>query len=196
MSFSAVVPVSDMAAANATLAANGWGPTNFSIPVYTGPRPTHATLHAWSDAAFQADVEAIPGVIVSAIDGTPAERVADALSSVSGQWGGNAPELAGEVTPGLYREGDDLVWVIQAFNRDVFGQPVGELPALMRFARTPGTVTDWVQPIDQFDAYLMTDPFTGEPERVMHNGATWEVVQADGAGNNVWEPGVFGWAQV
>ena len=72
MSFSALIPVSEIEAANATLADNGWGPTNFSIPVYTGPRPTHATLHAWSDAEFQADVEAIAGVIVSAIDGTPA----------------------------------------------------------------------------------------------------------------------------
>jgi len=31
---------------------------------------------------------------------------------------------------------------------------------------------------------------------VTHNGQTWEVAQADGAGNNVWEPGVFGWVEV
>ena len=28
------------------------------------------------------------------------------------------------------------------------------------------------------------------------NGRKWQVTQADGAGNNVWEPGVFGWTKV
>ena len=28
------------------------------------------------------------------------------------------------------------------------------------------------------------------------NGFTWKVTQADGSGNNVWEPGVFGWTKV
>jgi RHH-type proline utilization regulon transcriptional repressor/proline dehydrogenase/delta 1-pyrroline-5-carboxylate dehydrogenase len=37
---------------------------------------------------------------------------------------------------------------------------------------------------------------TGQPDRVSHRGTTWEVTQADGAGNNVWEPGVFGWTKV
>lgn len=27
-------------------------------------------------------------------------------------------------------------------------------------------------------------------------GKTWKVVLADGAGNNVWEPGQYGWAEV
>ena len=27
-------------------------------------------------------------------------------------------------------------------------------------------------------------------------GFTWKVTQADGSGNNVWEPGVFGWTKV
>ena len=29
-----------------------------------------------------------------------------------------------------------------------------------------------------------------------YSGKTWKVTQADGSGNNVWEPGVFGWTQV
>lgn len=28
---------------------------------------------------------------------------------------------------------------------------------------------------------------------MMKNGFTWKVTQADGSGNNVWEPGVYGW---
>jgi len=119
MNFSAVIPASDMAAANATLESQGYGPSNFSVPVYDGPRATHATLHAWSDAAFQAAVEAIPGVTVS--------------------------------TTGA----------------------------------TPGEVAEWVQPRDQFDAYLLEDPFTGEPERVTHNGTRYETL----VDFNVWEPG-------
>jgi len=52
-----------------------------------------------------------------------------------------------------------------------------------------GVYPTWMQPTGGHDAYSMGD-------RVTHNGATWEVTQADGAGNNVWEPGVFGWTQV
>lgn len=29
-----------------------------------------------------------------------------------------------------------------------------------------------------------------------HNGFTWKVTQADGSGNNVWQPGVYGWTKV
>jgi len=198
MSFSAIIPAADMASANATLEAQGFGPGNFSVPVYDGPRPEYATLHAWSDAAFQAAVEAIPGATVSDIDGTPQERVDAAITATSAtaSFGGNAQPLEGQVTPGLHRDADGkLWWVIQSYDTSTWPDPT-VIPALVRMARTPGEVTKWVQPIDQFDAYLLEDPFTGQPERVTHNGATWEVTQADGAGNNVWEPGVFGWTQV
>ena len=30
---------------------------------------------------------------------------------------------------------------------------------------------------------------------VTHNGKTWECTQGDGAGNNSWEPGVYGWTE-
>lgn len=29
-----------------------------------------------------------------------------------------------------------------------------------------------------------------------HNSFTLKVTQADGAGNNVWEPGAYGWTEV
>lgn len=47
----------------------------------------------------------------------------------------------------------------------------------------------WVQPTGAGDAYHIGD-------RVTHNGADWECAQGDGAGNNVWAPGVFGWVQI
>jgi hypothetical protein len=49
-----------------------------------------------------------------------------------------------------------------------------------------GGPTAWVQPSGEHDAYKMGDI-------VMHNDQTWIVTQTDANGNNVWEPGVFGW---
>jgi hypothetical protein len=82
---------------------------------------------------------------------------------------------------------------IQTFDRTTFPLPPSNYPALIRQARVPGTAVPWRQPIDQFDAYKLVNPFTGEGDLCTHNGDTWYVTQADGAGNNVWEPGVFGW---
>ena len=208
MSISATIPVADMDAANTTLEELGFGPRNFKVPVYTGPAPTHATLHAWTDLAFEAAVKAIPGVewydsdtiTVEGEEGpvevpaAPADRVRETLPADAG-WGSDAPELEGQVTPGLYRRGEELWWVIQPYDTDIWSDP-NAIPALIRRARVPGEVAPWKQPIDQFDAYKLVNPFTGEPDRAEHNGSTWEVSQADGAGNNVWEPGVFGWSQV
>jgi len=70
------------------------------------------------------------------------------------------------------------------------------IPALIRMAKIPGEALPWVQPIDQYDAYKLVNPFTGEGDRCTHEGFTWKVTQADGAGNNVYAPGVFGWTQV
>jgi hypothetical protein len=67
---------------------------------------------------------------------------------------------------------------------------------LIRRAKIPGEALPWVQPLDQFDAYKLVNPFTNAGDLCTHNGFTWQVSQADGAGNNVWEPGVFGWVQV
>ena len=46
------------------------------------------------------------------------------------------------------------------------------------------------------DAPKPVNPFSGKPDQRTHNGFTWKVTQADGSGNNVWEPGVFGWTKV
>jgi hypothetical protein len=79
----------------------------------------------------------------------------------------------------------------------VRAQAPGWVQALVRrWARVPGSVAPWVQPLDQFDAYKLLNPFTGQPDKATHNGQTWRVSQADGAGNNVWAPGAFGWVVV
>lgn len=188
MSFSASIPVANLDAANAALEAAGFGPGNFSVPVYGNLRATHATLHAWTDAAFLAAVEALPGVTVSSAGETPQERVENATAG-QGQYAGDATPLEGTVSPGLHVDADGaLWWVIQGYNTATFPDPT-IIPALIRRARVPGETLPWVQPIDQFDAYLLADPFTGEAETVMHNDKTWRT----NTDLNVWEPGVFGW---
>ena len=57
------------------------------------------------------------------------------------------------------------------------------------------------QPLDQFDAYLLLNPFTSQPDQVTHLGQTWRVSQASGTGGplgdfNTFAPGVFGWTAV
>lgn len=201
MSFSVSIPIASLAAANATLEAAGWGPGNFSIPVFVGsPMPQVAVLHHYAtDATFRAACVAIPGATVRDY-GTLQIGMADTAAALGGHWGGDAPALVGTVTPGLYRatdaDGGGLWWVIQAFDRAVFGLPLATYPALVRQARIPGEVTAWVQPIDANDAYRLINRFTGLPDHVTYSGQTWACAQGDGAGNNVWQPGVFGWVAI
>ena len=203
MSFSVTIPVANIAAANAALAAaNGgkWGPNNFSIPVYTGGAlPSVAVMHHLpNDPAFRAACAALAGVTVRDYGQLVVGMDATATAA-GGRWGGNAPLLQGQVTPGLYRDpaGGALWWVIQAFDRAVFSAALSTYPALVRQARVPGEVAPWVAPIDANDAYKLVNPFTGQPDRATFAGRAYRVSQADGAGNNVWPPsgtGAFGWA--
>jgi hypothetical protein len=190
--FSASVPVANMQAANETLEASGYGPDNFSVPAYTGPSPAFGLLHCWSDAAFEAAVAAIPNVVIQQELANPIATT----SALAGQWGAEAKALKGNVTPGLYVDmAGVLWWVIQAYNTNTYPDPT-QIPALIRQAKVPGEVLPWVQPLDQFDAYKLENAFTGEPDQCTHEGKTWFVSAADGAGNNVWEPGEFGWTEV
>ena len=197
--FSAFIPTANLAAANAALEEQGFGPGNFSVPVYDGPTATGAMFHCWADPVFQAAVEMLPGVVLTFPDTLPeptTEPTALVIHGATEQghaWGGDAKPLTGNVTPGLHKDADGaLWWVIQAYNTDVYPDPAA-IPALIRMAKIPGEALPWVQPLDQFDAYKLANPFTGQPDRCTHNGKTWKVTQADGAGNNTWEPGTFGW---
>ena len=204
--FSAIVPVDHMDAANLALGDAGYGYTNFSVPAYAGAAPTHALFHCWHAPEFQAACEALPNVTINLaevppqgdVPGYTTEPIAttDAVvQAVGAKWGATAPLLTGSVTPGLYRNSTGLWWVIQAYNTAVYPDPT-VIPALIRRARVPGERAPWVQPLDQFNAYKLVNAFTGKPDECTHNGAAWKVTQADGAGNNVWAPGVFGWTQV
>lgn len=194
--FSAIIPVAQMASANAELEEQGFGPDNFSVPAYTTGQPTHGLFHAWNDPVFQAAVEAIPGVILNALPGDPTTLVTEVTGTVGATWAQNALPLEGVVTPGLhFYPVDGSLWnVIQQYDTNTWPDPNAPgLLALVVPARVPGAVTTWVQPINAFTAYLLINMFTGLPDEVEHNGQVWVVAQGDGSGNNIWEPGVFGW---
>ncbi len=53
---------------------------------------------------------------------------------------------------------------------------------------TPGP-QPWVQPTGAHDAYHVGDCVT-------HRGRIWECIAGDANGNNVWEPGVYGWKDI
>lgn len=180
----------------------GFGPRNFSVPAYGATGATHAALHAWGDPAFVAAVKATPGVVWEESEGDPVSRTQALIAAQGAKWGDQAPMLptSGNATAGtLYaydRSGTRELWYcIQTFSRSTYGDLPEAYPALIRRIRVPGTVAEWVQPIDQYDAYKLGNPFTGKPDECTHNGFTWYVSQADGSGNNVWQPGVFGWTK-
>lgn len=197
MSLCATIPAEHLQAANATLESQGFGPNNFSVVSFSNGRATHAALHAWNDAAFSAAVKAIAGVVWEESEGNPVTRTKALIEAQGAQWGANAPPLTGNVTANtLYRHTDQsLWWVIQSYNATIYPDPT-IIPALVRRARRPGVAEPWVQPIDQFNAYKLVNPFTGLPDEVTHAGETWKVSLADGAGNNVWMPGQYGWEAI
>jgi len=200
--FSASIPVAQMAAANDLLnntaqtpGKKSFGPNNFSVPAYAGPSPSFGLLHAWSDPEFEAAVASIPNVVIQQGLADPIATTTAVANTAGSDWSADAKPLTGTVTPGLYKDAENVLWwVIQSYNTAVYPDPE-VIPALIRMAKVPGEVLPWVQPLDQYDAYKLVNAFTGQPDRCTHNGSEWYVTQADGAGNNVWEPGVFGWTQ-
>ena len=186
MSLCAIIPAASLLAANTALNDAGFGPGNFSVVSFTGGAATHAALHAWHDPAFTLAVKAIAGVVTDEGTGGPVARTKALIEARGAQWGAQAPGLPdGPVTADtLYRYEGGLWWVIQPHDRSVYGGDPAQYPALVRRAREPGKALPWVQPLDQFDAYKLLDPFTGKPQRCLHGGKEFETL----VDNNVWTP--------
>ena len=204
MSLIASISVANLLAANATLATQGHGEHCFSVPAYGNTGITHAALHAWNDPVFSAHVKAIPGVVTEESEGDPVARTKALIETQGAKWGSQSPMLptSGTVTAGTlyqYVESDSSVtlwYAIQAFSRTIYSSHPSTYPALIRRIRSPYVREPWRQPIDQYDAYKLANPFTGGPDESIHNGQYWYVSAADADGNNIWEPGVFGWTVV
>lgn len=115
-------------------------------------------------------------------------------------WAATIPTLpeTGNVSPGYFLYGDEVCLVIQAHDRSIWGgdpfQPGRE--ALTRLYRNPWRLYAWKQPLDQYDAWKTSNAVTAAPDECTHLGSRWRVTQGDGGGNNVWEPGVFGWTNL
>ena len=199
MSIVAIVPVAQLAAANAALELAGFGPRNFTVAAYGATGPTHAALHAWEDAAFRAALALVPGVVVGdpEDEGDPVTLTATLIAAQGAKWGAQAPALptTGNVTAGsLYRFEDSLWSVIQTFNRSTYGAHPNTYPALIRRVRDPYKAEPWRQPLDQYDSYQLVNPFTGKPDRCVEAGKTYGSKIA----NNVWSPSGYpaGWREV
>lgn len=82
------------------------------------------------------------------------------------------------------RYGEKLYRVVQAHTSQEGWEP-DKTPALFTEVAKPGEIPEWKQPTGAQDAYAKGD-------KVRHNDKVWES-QVDA---NVWEPGVYGWAEV
>ena len=202
--FSASIPAANMQAANdflnntaQTPGVKSYGPNNFSVPAYAGPSPSVALLHAWGDDAFEAAVASIPNVTIT--QGTdPIVMTKAAADAKNSKYNINTPLPATGTlqAEALYRFEENLWYVIQTFDRTVYSAHPSTYPSLICRIGEPGVACAWWQPLYSYDAPRLANVFTGKPDQRKHNGFTWKVTQADGAGNNVWEPGVFGWTKV
>lgn len=173
MSICAIVHVDHMKAANAALAAAGFGPGNFSVACYGATGCTHAAMHAWDDPRFLEALEATPNVIAESSDGDPTERTQALIAAQGAKWGDQVEEApkAGYVEAGEMLKEDGSLWsVIQRFDRSVYNAPLDTYPALIRRLRDPKVREKWVQPLDRFDAFNLVNAFTGKPDECIHNG--------------------------
>jgi len=197
MSICAIIPVAFMQSANDALEQRGFGPSNFRVPLYGATGATFAGLHAWNDATFSAAVKSITGVIWEESEGEPTARFQALVEAQGVKWGANAPSLpkTGMASTGkMYRDADGILWgIIQPYNLAVYQSPK-DIPALIRQVREVGKVYEWKQPIDQFDAYKVLNPFTRQNDECMFNGKKYYVTAGDAAGNNVWSPTTYGWS--
>jgi hypothetical protein len=195
MSIVAVVPVANLIAANAALAAWGPGP-HFSVSGLSATGLTHGALHDWGgNPAYVAAIKALPGVLVDETPGEPGTRLRALFAGVNAQWPVVAPPFPNSgltVAGRIYSFGSELWLSIVAFNRTTFpGPPSSLAPSIIRRRRWPGEVLPWVQPLDQFDAYFTVDPITGQPDRVTFNGRRYRSTIPGVP--NVWQPGGAEW---
>lgn len=189
MGIVAIVPVANLAAANASLQAQGFGPGNFSVPAYGATGATHAALHAWDDPAFSAAIKAVAGVVFNEGTGDPVTRTNALIEAQGAKWGAKVEEApkAGYVEAGDMLKEDGSLWsVIQRFDRSVYGAPLDTYPALVRRLRDPQEREKWRQPLDKYGAYMLVNAFTGKPDECIHNGKFYRT-KVD---VNVWEPAV------
>lgn len=120
----------------------------------------------------------------------PSEKLDEVLDILTDEQAEQVPDAFREWQPGTeYSVGDRrryaalLYKCVQAHTSQEGWEPSNAPSLWSRIGE--GDIPEWVQPTGAQDAYAKGD-------RVMHNGKEWES-EVDG---NVWEPGVYGWAEV
>lgn len=178
MSFSAIILVEHMEAANLALEAQGFGPDNFSVPLRAADadEASHAGLNMLAeDPVFQAAVAAIPNVSIQEAP-TGTVLFADHVEAETLDWSDPTNWTEDPIMTGDERIFEGKTW-ISLVDFNVWTPPVN-----WREVPTNGYPA-WVQPTGATDAYALGD-------RVAHNAQNWE----SDLDANVWEPGVFGWS--
>ena len=90
-----------------------------------------------------------------------------------------------------YIQYGDKLYLVNQDHTTQADWPPSTTASLYSEVTPPGSIAPWVQPLGAHDAY--NKPGSGLPKSdpVTHNGKTWSsTINA-----NVWEPGVYGWAE-
>lgn len=98
-----------------------------------------------------------------------------------------APGMSISNSPVTY--GDDVYQPLQPHTSQADWTP-DVVPALFRKISkpTPSSYQAWEQ--------RFAPPWYRIGDKVTHNGQNWECTAADANGDNVWEPGVYGWVVI
>lgn len=124
----------------------------------------------WVDS--KAGLEEVLGVLT--------DEQAENFSKLYHKWTADVDYTAGE----RVRYDEKLYRCVQSHTSQEGWEPPNA-PALWVRTAQEGEIPEWVQPAGAHDAYAKGD-------KVTHNGKTWTSTVDD----NVWEPGVYGWAIV
>lgn len=114
------------------------------------------------------------------------EEKALVVSSIFDEWAVNVKYVTGDwVAYGVNAVGDSQLYqVLQDHTSAAEWTPDTATSLYKAVGIDPSGIPLWVQPLGATDAYNIGDI-------VMHNGKKWE----SSIGNNVWEPGVYGWEE-
>ena len=179
--FTATIPVAQMAEVNDILGDEGFGYSNFSVPIGDADSVTHAALHCWKLPALSNRLEELqadfPDLTITYGTGEPNFTATLAEHNLE-RW--TQPEGAHDaVMKGDIVEAEGKTWE-SLIDYNVWPPGVSG----WREVVSEGYAA-WVQPTGAHDAY-------GIGDRVMHNGITWQSTHDA----NTWEPSVFGWDEI
>jgi hypothetical protein len=140
--------------------------TSPSLATQAQPQPTVLCTHGTMQRSRQQFRQSQRSRQIG--DGDPVARTKALIEAQGAKFGAQAPQLpsSGTVTAGSLYQFEEKLWsVIQTFSRTTYPAHPSTYPALIRRVHVPGEVEPWKQPLDQFDAYKLVNPFNGLPDK-------------------------------